>query len=213
MLVCYCKERLRRKGSNRNPSLRTIEKEAYTWAEQGINTLEEAAAYMQAQNARHTRTANLMRLLQISGRNLTPAEERYAQAWLDMDFDSQALQMAYEKTCLNTGGLKWPYMNKILQSWHQQNLHTGAQIQAGDKKPAPQAQRVQAGTAALGQMEREAIARMLPGAGTGGVTNGIHRRGAASGPGASGPGQGGAGVGKCGAPAPGLPTGAPASRN
>ena len=161
MLVCYCKERLRRKGSNRNPSLRTIEKEAYTWAEQGINTLEEAAAYMQAQNARHTRTANLMRLLQISGRNLTPAEERYAQAWLDMDFDSQALQMAYEKTCLNTGGLKWPYMNKILQSWHQQNLHTGAQIQAGDKKPAPQAQRVQAGTAALGQMEREAIARML----------------------------------------------------
>ena len=44
MLVCYCKERLRRKGSNRNPSLRTIEKEAYAWAEQGINTLEEAAA-------------------------------------------------------------------------------------------------------------------------------------------------------------------------
>lgn len=161
MLVCYCKERLRRKGSNRNPSLRTIEKEAYAWAEQGINTLEEAAAYMQAQNARYTRTANLMKLLQISGRSLTPAEDRYAQAWLDMDFDSQALQMAYEKTCLNTGGLKWPYMNKILQSWHQQNLHTGAQIQAGDKKPTPQAQRVQAGTAALGQMEREAIARML----------------------------------------------------
>lgn len=67
MLVCYCKERLRRKGSNRNPSLRTIEKEAYAWAEQGINTLEEAAAYMQAQNARYTRTANLMKLLQISG--------------------------------------------------------------------------------------------------------------------------------------------------
>ena len=137
MLVCYCKERLRRKGSNRNPSLRTIEKEAYAWAEQGINTLEEAAAYMQAQNARYTRTANLMKLLQISGRSLTPAEDRYAQAWLDMDFDSQALQMAYEKTCLNTGGLKWPYMNKILQSWHQQNLHTGAQIQAGDKNPLP----------------------------------------------------------------------------
>lgn len=108
MLVCYCKERLRRKGSNRNPSLRTIEKEAYAWAEQGINTLEEAAAYMQAQNARYTRTANLMKLLQISGRSLTPAEDRYAQAWLDMDFDSQALQMAYEKTCLNTGGLKGP---------------------------------------------------------------------------------------------------------
>ena len=43
MLVCYCKERMRRRGSNRNPSLRMIEKEAYIWAEQGINTLEEAA--------------------------------------------------------------------------------------------------------------------------------------------------------------------------
>lgn len=166
MLVCYCKERLRRKGSNRNPSLRSIEKEAYAWAEKGINTLEEAAAYMQAQNARETRMANLMRLLQISGRGLTPAEERYAQSWLDMDFDSAALQMAYEKTCLNTGGLKWPYMNKILLSWHQQGLHTGAQIQAGDKKPAARAaqtqtERVQAGTAALDEFQRDAIARML----------------------------------------------------
>lgn len=169
MLVCYCKERLRRRGSNRNPSLRMIEKEAYAWAEQGINTLEEAAAYMQAQNARQTRMASLMKLLQISGRSLTPAEERYAQGWLDMDFDSEALQMAYEKTCLNTGGLKWPYMNKILLSWHQQNLHTGAQIKLGDKKPVSgavrtavaQTERVQAGTAALGEFERDAIARML----------------------------------------------------
>lgn len=161
MLVCYCKERLRRKGSSRNPSLRMIEKEAYAWAEQGVTTLEEAAAYLQTQNARNTRLAELMRLLQISGRSLTPAEERYAQAWLDMDFDSEALQMAYEKTCLNTGGLKWPYMNKILLSWHQQGLHTGAQVRGGDKKPAPQRQRVQQGTAALGQMEKEAIARLL----------------------------------------------------
>ena len=53
MLVCYCKERLRRKGSNRNPSLRTIEKEAYAWAEQGINTLEEAAAYAGPERPAH----------------------------------------------------------------------------------------------------------------------------------------------------------------
>ena len=40
VLVCYCKERARQKGSSRNPSLRTIEKEAFAWAEQGIDTLE-----------------------------------------------------------------------------------------------------------------------------------------------------------------------------
>ena len=32
----------------RNPSLRTIEKEAYAWAEQGIETLEQAAAYIRS---------------------------------------------------------------------------------------------------------------------------------------------------------------------
>ena len=46
VLVCYCKERSRQRGNNRNPSLRSIEKEAYHWAEQGIETLEQAAAYI-----------------------------------------------------------------------------------------------------------------------------------------------------------------------
>ena len=36
MLICYCKERARKRGSSRNPSLRTIEKEAYAWAERGF---------------------------------------------------------------------------------------------------------------------------------------------------------------------------------
>ncbi|MFR0734943.1 MAG: DnaD domain protein [Oscillospiraceae bacterium] len=139
MLVCYCKERLRRKGSNRNPSLRTIEKEAYAWAEPGHqHPWKRARPICRLQNARYARTANLMKLLQISGRSLTPAEDRYAQAWLDMDFDSQALQMAYEKTCLNTGGLKWPYMNKILQSWHSaEPPHRGADPGQGIKNPLP----------------------------------------------------------------------------
>jgi len=44
VLVCYCKERARAKGNLRNPSLRSIEKEAYYWAELGLDTMEEAAA-------------------------------------------------------------------------------------------------------------------------------------------------------------------------
>ena len=152
VLVCHCKERLRQKGSNRNPSLRTIEKEAYAWAEHGVTTLEEAVAFLQAQNARASRMAQLQQLLQLSGRNLTQAEERYASAWLDMGFDREALTMAYEKTCLNTGGLKWPYMNKILTSWHKQGLHTGQQVRGGDRRQPERS---------LGELERQAIAQML----------------------------------------------------
>lgn len=136
ILVSYCKERARQKGSLRNPSLRTIEKEAYAWAERGIDTVEEAAAFIQTQNARNSRLFRLKKVLQIHGRSLTAAEERYAASWLDMGFDEDALSLAYERTCLNTGGLNWAYMNKILQRWHQAGLHTAEAVKNGDRKPA-----------------------------------------------------------------------------
>ena len=135
VLVTYCQERARRRGSLRNPSLRTIEKEAYAWAEQGIDTMEEAAAFIQSQNVYHSRLGQLMRLLQIRGRSLTAAEERYASAWLDMGFEDDAITMAYERTCLNTGGLSWAYMNKILLRWHEAGLHTAEQVRSGDSRP------------------------------------------------------------------------------
>ena len=155
VLVCYCKERARQKG-RRNPSLRSIEKEAYAWAERGIDTVEEAAAFIQAQNVRNSRISRLMALLQIRGRNLTAAEERYAAGWLDMGFDEEAISMAYERTCLNTGGLNWAYMNKILQRWHEAGLHTGEAVHNGDRKSVPKG-----ASGELGQAELEAIQKVL----------------------------------------------------
>ena len=158
VLVCYCKDRARQKGHLRNPSLRTIEKEAYAWAERGIDTLEEAAAYIQSQNMRNTRLARLMNILQIRGRNLTAAEERYAQNWLELSFDEEMIAMAYERTCLNTGGLNWAYMNKILQRWHEQGFHTAQEVQSGDqaRKGVPKGASGQ-----LGDAEMEAIAQLM----------------------------------------------------
>ena len=157
VLVCYCKERARRKGSLRNPSLRTIEKEAYAWAERGIDTVEEAAAFIQAQNVRNSRLYRLMNILQIRGRSLTAAEERYAQGWLDMGMEEELISMAYERTCLNTGGLNWAYMNKILQRWHEQGFHTAEEVRSGDRKSGVP----QGATGELGAAELEAIQRVL----------------------------------------------------
>jgi len=135
VLVCYCKDRARQKGSLRNPSLRTIEKEAYAWAERGIDTLEEAAAFIQSQNVRNSKISKLKEILQIRGRQLTASEEQYAQKWLEMGFEDAAFSHAYDRTCLNTGNMNWAYMNKILLRWHEAGLHTLSEIQAGDKKP------------------------------------------------------------------------------
>lgn len=158
LLVCYCKDRARQRGSLRNPSLRTIEKEAYHWAEQGIDTMEAAAAYIQSQNVRSSRLNRLMKLLQIRGRSLTAAEERFAASWLEMGFQEDAIALAYERTCLNTGGLNWNYMNKILQRWHEAGLHTAEAVKNGDRKPVSGAR---TGQRQLDEDERAAIERML----------------------------------------------------
>lgn len=155
VLVCYCKDRARRRGSLRNPSLRTIEKEAYAWAEQGIDTMEEAAAFIQAQNMRNSQLGQLMRTLQIRGRNLSASEEKYAKKWLDMGFDMDAIAIAYDRTCVNTGGLNWAYMNRILTRWQEAGLLTAEQIESGDKKPnVPKGASGQLGTAELENIQR-----------------------------------------------------------
>ena len=157
ILVSFCQERARQRGGQRNPSLRTIEKEAYFWAEQGIDTTEAAAAYIQRQNVYHSRLAGLMRLLQIRGRNLTAAEEKYARQWLEMGFSDEVITMAYERTCLNTGGLNWAYMHKILQRWKEAGIRTAADARNERKPGAP----VKGGQRQLDADEIAAIQRML----------------------------------------------------
>ncbi len=156
VLVCYCKDKARQKGSTRNPSLRSIEKEAYAWAEQGVDTMEEAVAFIQTQNMRRSRLGKLLQILQIRGRNLTAGEEKYAQKWLDMGFADEVIALAYERTCLNTGGLSWAYMNKILTRWHDAGLFTLEQVKNGDKKPVPKGASGQ-----LGEAELDAIKKLL----------------------------------------------------
>lgn len=157
LLVCYCKERARAKGNLRNPSLRAIEKEAYHWAEQGIDTMEEAVAFIQNQNIRRSQISHLMQILQIRGRNLTPGEEKYAKSWLEMGFDDDVIAYAYERTCLNTGGLSWAYMNKILTRWSEAGLLTLKQVKSGEKKSA-----IPRGASGQpGQAELDAIQKLL----------------------------------------------------
>ena len=158
VLIHFCMERSRARGNLRAPSLRSIEKEAYHWADNGIDTLEQAAAYVQNQLQAQEKIAQVKAMLQLSSRRLTAAEENYIRSWLQMGFDLPEIQLAYERTCLNTGGLKWQYMNKILQNWDSKNLHSLAGIQASDR-PAPTS--AAAASAAPSAIGKAAIARLL----------------------------------------------------
>ncbi len=135
LLLSYCLERSRRRGI-RAPSMRSIEKEAYRWADEEIDTLEAASFYVQSQLELHTRIQQLRLMLQIEGRRLTAMEEQYLSSWVNMGFPDKSIKLAYERTCLNTGSLKWNYMNSILKSWHESGLHSPDEIRQGDQAPA-----------------------------------------------------------------------------
>ena len=159
LLVGFCAERtVHRYGEGRKPTMRQIEKEGYTWARLGLMTQESAAAYIR--RYQHSRQAlpKMMRLLRLGDRVPSPSEEKYLMHWDGMGFDDEALELAYDKTVVKCKELKWPYMNKILCSWHEKGLHTLAQIQEGDR-PGKRRGKT-SGQQDAGQSARDDIARM-----------------------------------------------------
>lgn len=145
MLVTWCTEDIEHKyGAGRKPTLSQIRKEAFIWHRLGVDTAEAADAHIRALSALRNRERVILPLLGIGGRAPVETERKYISSWVDMGFDDEAIALAYEKTVLKKQSLNWPYMNSILKSWHQKNLHTLTQVEAGDSdyrrnRPQPSA--------------------------------------------------------------------------
>ena len=139
VLLNYCTELYRQKyGPGRLPSMRSIEKEAYSWANNEILTLEQAEEFIEESRSRRSRAEEIKAALGIRGRELTPTERKYVFSWRDMGLSVDALSVAYDRTVTNTGSLKWNYMNKIVSSWHQKGIHTVQEIEEKDRRtPTP----------------------------------------------------------------------------
>ena len=156
LLVGFCAERTAaRYGPGRRPTLRQIEKEGYTWARLGLMTQESAAVYIRKYQRSRQALPRMMRLLRLGDRPPAPSEEKYLLAWEGMGFADEVIERAYDKTMLKCKELKWPYMNKILCSWHEKGLHTLEAVNAGDRPGRPAASRRDAE-----QSAREDMARM-----------------------------------------------------
>lgn len=140
-LVGFCMEKIAaRYGPGRRPTLRQIEQEGYLWARQGIFDQKSASAHIKKYQRTREAVPQLMALLGLEDRKPSPGEEKYLAAWSEMGFDSDVILRAYDRTVLRCKELRWPYMNKILDSWHRKGLHTLAQVEAGDR-PAPERRR------------------------------------------------------------------------
>ena len=140
LIVSWCMQEVTRKyGSGRKPFLSQIRREAFRWAQQGIDTAEAAEEHLRRLLRLRTKEGEVIRLLDLPNRPLVDREQKYIAAWLDMGFDNDTLRLAYEKTVMGTASksMDWRYMHKILTRWHEKGLHSVAQIQEGDRAPQP----------------------------------------------------------------------------
>lgn len=133
LLVNWCVEESQRKyGPGRMPRMGEVQRGAFRWKRLGVDTAQAADAYLKRQELYRTREGEILKLLDLPLRPLVDKERKKVQAWTDMGFDDQALRLAYEKTVYKKQKMDWDYMNGILCGWHKKNLHTLAEIEAGD---------------------------------------------------------------------------------
>ena len=134
-LVTHCIAQVQaRYGNARMPTMRYIEKNAYTWEQEEIFSLEKAEAYINFLEKRKSVISQIQGVIQIRDRALTKTEQRYIEEWISMGFGADAAEIAFDRTVVKTGKLSWSYMNSILKSWHEKGLHTVDEIEQGDSK-------------------------------------------------------------------------------
>ena len=161
VIINWCTQELeRRYGPGKRPTLRQIEKEAYIWQERGIVTLELAERHVQDLLDRRKESSRIQRCLGIRDRVPSPTEEKYIQAWMEMGFSSEAIEEAYDRTILKKKNLVWPYMNRILESWHKQGFHELEAILKNDPRERGSTRRKKTGEGASSGPAAEEYRRM-----------------------------------------------------
>ena len=147
LLTGYVTRTLRRQAGRSEgvyPRMPQIRKEAFVWKRLGIDSAEKAEEYFRRQQAVDSREWAILSLVGVTERRPAVEKEReYINRWVEMGVSDGLIRLAYERTVYRKGTMNWPYMSRILQSWHQSGYTTPEQVEAGERatRPRPGADR------------------------------------------------------------------------
>ncbi|MCM1283448.1 MAG: DnaD domain protein [Muribaculaceae bacterium] len=127
-LIVYLLEYCISKG---HTSMRYLDKVAQNWHAENITTVEQA----KEDAAIHSQAYyGVMKALGITGRSLVKAETAYIKKWTnEYGFDLPLIQEACGRTMTATHQPSFEYTDSILTRWHENQVHTLADIEALDK--------------------------------------------------------------------------------
>ena len=122
-------------------SIRQVEKLVTGWVDRGIVTHEQAEQEIRRLARRRENEGLVREIFGIHGRNLSAKEKDYIEHWFtDLCYGTEIIRLAYDRTVDNTGKVSFPYLNKILNRWHQEGVQTPqealAEMESGRKPPA-----------------------------------------------------------------------------
>lgn len=128
MLIEYCK-------SINKTRLDYIEKIIQSWAEKEINTHELADAEIKKMQKNYSLEGKIKTRLELN-RALTTKELEFVNEWSSKGVSIEIIELAYERTVQATGKAAFPYMNKIIENWLNENIRTPAAVEKYEQKRA-----------------------------------------------------------------------------
>lgn len=140
LLTNYVIRSLRRqKGPGREsfPRMARIRKEAFLWKRLGVDSVERAEEYIRSQELVDGREWAILSAVGVmTPRPAIDKEREYIVKWVEMGVSDELIRLAYERTVFRKGSMNWPYVHRILQTWHQAGYKTVEQVKAGDRPNA-----------------------------------------------------------------------------
>lgn len=125
------------------PRMTEVKREAFRWKRLGITTVERAEEYLRAQESIDQREWGVLSAVGVTEKRPAIDKEReYINRWVQWGFSDEMIHLAYERTIYRKGKMNWPYVSKILESWHKSGYTTPQQVEQerGSKPQAAQPQ-------------------------------------------------------------------------
>ena len=123
MIIEYC-------ISIEKSNIRFIEKTAYSWADMGIDNHQKVEAHITSLITEKNNESLIKTAFGIWNQNLTSKQKEFIKLWLeDFEFSIEMIKIAYEMCVDNTGKLSFPYINRILNNWHEKNIKTPLDVE------------------------------------------------------------------------------------
>lgn len=104
------------------------------WGEREIDTIEKADEQISRLNSVNRVWASFAAMAGLSNSRPTQAQTKYIVTWnREWGFSPEMIFLAYEQMAEHCQKMSFPYMNKVLESWHTNGIKTPSDVEKANK--------------------------------------------------------------------------------